>query len=176
MPRVFPDSVTLLQKFTRKTLYLTRSLLHAGAFSANPIPTQDEAWFPSRNYAAHEKAEEKRRWGEELSSGIFKLQLSSHFFASKSEASTSRGRLRLAATAGLTTFKQPSRFYFGTAQLHLTGTQRLPVRLGTQHPVTALAPVWSKPQPRRQSRLPTAQTPLLGAAAGLAPAISPELS
>lgn len=70
MPQVFPDSVVSVQKFIRKRLWL----MHSPMLSmANPIPMQEEAWFPSRNYAAHEEGEEKKQWWQELSLGIFKL-------------------------------------------------------------------------------------------------------
>lgn len=70
MPQVFPDSVTSVQKFIRQKLWFMHSPMLS---TANPISVQEEAWFPSRNYAAHEEGEEKRRWGGELSLGIFNL-------------------------------------------------------------------------------------------------------
>lgn len=54
MPPVFPDSVTSVQKFIQKRLCLMRSPTLS---TANPISMQEEAWFPSRNYAAHEEGE-----------------------------------------------------------------------------------------------------------------------
>lgn len=60
-------------RHVRAKMHPEQALVNAlpAASTANPISMQEEAWFPSRNDAAHEEGEEKRQWGGRTILGHF---------------------------------------------------------------------------------------------------------
>lgn len=130
MPQVFPDSVTSVQKFTRKRLRLTRSPMLS---TANPSSVQEEACFPSRNYAAHEEREEKKQCGGENYPWAFSNSWSEVHFPSHPNRRQHDPRLA-PARAQLHTSKQLPWFCSCTAWLLQGQPQHLLVLLGTCHP------------------------------------------
>lgn len=87
-------------RHVRAKMHPEQALVNAlpAASTANPISMQEEAWFPSRNDAAHEEGEEKRQWGGRTILGHFQTPgLKSISLRIPIGGSVTRGRLCLAA-------------------------------------------------------------------------------
>lgn len=135
--QVFPDFVMYVQKFIQKTLYLMRSLLHTDAFHGKSHFYAGRGLVSIQKLCCSRGGRRKKAVGGKNYPWAFSNSWSEvHFFASKSEASITRGRLSLAATArvGLSNFKKnlPD-FISAQARLHLAQPQLL-VCPGAQHP------------------------------------------
>ena len=110
MLRAFPDSVSAVQKLLQKTLCFPRSPLHIDAFRCKPHCYAGRRQVSIQKLCRSRGGRRKEPVGGRTVLGHLQTPgLKSIFSASKSEASVTPGRLHLAATAGLSTFKQPSR-------------------------------------------------------------------
>lgn len=154
-------------RHVRAKMHPEQALVNAlpAASTANPISMQEEAWFPSRNDAAHEEGEEKRQWGGRTILGHFQTPgLKSISLRIPIGGSVTRGRLRLAALPEPGSVLPNGFPGFIPAQLGFS-TDRLGISWFLWAPAT---PVEQR-QPRRRARLPTARL-------GITPEVSPAFS
>lgn len=160
MPQVFPDSVKFVQKFTQKTLYLMRSLLHTDAFHHKSHFYAGRGLVSIQKLCCSRGGRRKKAVGGENYPWAFSNSWSEvHYFASKSEASMTRGRLRLTATTG--------------AALPNILPDLIPAQLGSISHGLTISCSAPAPQPQRQPWLPPA---LSRAVTGITPAVFPVLS